>query len=317
MDASPPLSLEVASSPHIANTRATTRNMMFDVFIGLSPVLFVALYQHGTSALWRLGLCGAVCALTEAACDKARGRAHTLTNGSAVLTGLLLALSLPPTAPPAMILLGGVVSIALGKAVFGGLGQNMFNPAMVGRAFVSVAFPAAVSGAAYVTDGMSGATPLAAFRQERAFPPLGDLFLGNVSGSLGEVSALACLIGGGYLLLRRSASWQIPVGLLSTLLMLGLLRHASLGSPDEWNALHELSSGAVLFGAFFIATDPVTSPLSHKGRLFFGVGVGALTWFFRAFSGYPEGMMFAVLLMNAVTPLFNQFMVPKPSGAVA
>lgn len=317
MDAPAPLSLEVRSSPHIAAAGLSARSMMLDVLLALTPVIAVAIHQHGPAALGRILLAAAACALTEAACDKARNRAHALANGSAVLTGILLALSLPPTASLHMLLLGSLVSIGLGKAVFGGLGHNLFNPAMVGRAFVSVAFPAEVSGAAYLADGLTGATPLTAFKLTGTPAPLHELALGSLPGSLGEVSALACLAGGLYLLLRRSAAWQIPLALLSTLLILSTLRHAAANTPDTWTALHDLLSGAALFGALFIATDPVTSPLSHKGRLLFGAGTGALTWFFRTFSGYPEGLMFAVLLMNAFTPLINQFLIPKPVGAAA
>lgn len=317
MDAPAPLSLEVSSSPHISAVGITTRNMMLDVMIGLSPVIAVAVYQHGISAIARLLLASTACAVTEAACEKARNRPHHLREGSAILTGLLLALSLPPSAPIYMILLGSLVAIALGKAVFGGLGQNLFNPAMVGRAFVSVAFPADVSGVAYLTDGISGATPLTAFKVSAIPTPVVDLFQGNVTGSLGEVSAIACLLGGGYLILRKSASWQIPTGLLATVLLLGILRHAAANTQETWTVFNDLFSGALMFGAFFIATDPVSSPFSHKGRILFGAGVGALTWFFRTFSGYPEGMMFAVLLMNAVTPLINQFLIPTPTGSPA
>ncbi len=317
MDSPAPLALEVSASPHIAAAGVSTRNMMLDVMIGLSPVMGVAIYQHGPPAMGRMLLAAAACAFFEAAFDKARGRAHALANGSAVLTGLLLALSLPPTAPVHMLLLGALVAIGLGKSVFGGLGQNLFNPAMVGRAFVSVAFPAGVSGAAYLTDGMSGATPLTAFKVSGRPAELSDLLFGTVPGSLGEVSALACIAGGLYLIIRKSASWQIPLSMLATLLLLGTLRHAAANTPDTWSVTHDLFSGAVLFGAFFIATDPVSSPLSHKGRILFGAGVGVLTWFFRTFSGYPEGVMFAILLMNAVTPLINQFMIPKPAGAAA
>lgn len=317
MDAPAPLSLEVSSSPHISAAGVTTRNMMLDVVAALSPVMAVALFQHGYAALFRLLLSAAACVAVEAACDKARGRALRLSDGSAALTGLLLALSLPPTAPVYMILLGALTAIGLGKAVFGGLGQNLFNPAMVGRAFVSVAFPAAVSGAAYQTDAYTGATPLTAFKVSAELTPLANLFQGSVAGSLGEVSAIACLLGGGFLLLRRSAAWQIPTALLGTVLLLGILRHAAAGTAPGWNALNDLSAGALLFGAFFIATDPVSSPLSHHGRICFGIGVGFITWFIRTFSGYPEGMMFAILLMNAATPLLNQFMIPKPAGARA
>jgi electron transport complex protein RnfD len=204
--------------------------------------------------------------------------------------------------------------------VFGGLGMNIFNPAMVGRAFVMIAFAGNLAASGYVdpavgVDIISQATPLTAYKQTGVAAPMNLLFWGFTNGSLGETSALACLLGGIYLCLRRVASWQIPAGvLISTMVIGGMVNLANPGS--QWTVLHHLLGGALLFGAFFIATDPVTSPLTAKGKWLFGFGIGAIVMLLRLFSGYPEGFMFAVLLMNAVTPLINRWTIPAPFGGV-
>jgi electron transport complex protein RnfD len=210
--------------------------------------------------------------------------------------------------------------MGIGKMVFGGLGMNLFNPAMVGRAFVMIAFAGNLAASGYIDSGsgvdiLSQATPLTVYKQTGAAAPMGLLFWGHTNGSLGETSALACLLGGLYLCFRRVASWEIPAGILiSAVIIGGLANLADLNNP--WTALHHLLGGALLFGAFFIATDPVTSPLTAKGKWIFGVGIGALVMLLRLLSGYPEGVMFAVLLMNAVTPLINRWTIPRPFGGV-
>jgi len=228
--------------------------------------------------------------------------------------------------------------------LFGGLGQNIFNPAMVGRAFVMLAFAGAMGASGYriaprpavatqpvgllertASYTMTQATPMAAGKdlarklaegrkpaQGETMPSLEGLLLGNTNGSLGETSALACLVGGLILLIRRTASWEIPAGVLGAVAVLGGLMHL-LGNPP-FTVLHHLLGGALLFGAFFIATDLVTSPLTPKGKLIFGAGVGALVMLFRTLSNYPEGVMFAVLIMNALVPLINRWTIPTPIG---
>ena len=255
-----------------------------------------------------------------ALCFNARTGGVPVCDGSAAVTGVILALSLPAVASWHVGVVGSFAAIAIGKIVFGGLGQNIFNPAMVGRAFVMIAFPVAMAAGGYriIGDGawvdtVTAATPMIdAFKAGKGFD-LGALFIGKTNGSLGETSALACLIGGIFLCLRRTVSWQIPLGMIAAVGAIGIV--ANVANPSsEWTALHHLAGGAVMFGAFFIATDPVTSPLTSSGKLIFGLGVGALVMIMRLFSAWPEGVMFSVLLMNAVVPLINRWTIPKPLG---
>jgi len=260
----------------------------------------------------------AMCAFSFLSARRARGSV-TISDFSAAVTGVILAMSLPGTAPWYVSVIGAVVAIGIGKVLFGGLGQNIFNPAMVGRAFVMLCFAGAVGGAGYVApaetawaDAVTKATPLTAAKAGGQIAALKDLALGNTNGSLGETSALACLIGGLYLCIRRTASWQIPAGMLAAVAVIGGL--AQLGGGGGLTVAHHLLGGAVLFGAFFIATDLVTSPLTPKGKFIFGAGVGALVMLIRLLSNYPEGVMFAVLVMNSVVPLINRWTVPTPVG---
>ncbi|MFP4032231.1 MAG: RnfABCDGE type electron transport complex subunit D [Desulfococcaceae bacterium] len=311
--------LHVASSPHLSDTSMTTRGMMRDVLIGLAPVVAMAIYVFQMYAVKQLAICVASCLAAETLFTRMRGRRETLWDYSAAVTGVILALSIPGTAPWYVGFIASVTAIGLGKAIFGGLGMNLFNPAMVGRAFVMIAFASALGAAAYVdpeagVDMISQATPLDTFKQSGQSTSLSALFFGLTNGSLGETSALACLIGGLYLCIRRTASWEIPAGVVGAVVVLGGV--ANLLNPEsQWTVLHHLLGGSLLFGAFFIATDPVSSPLTPKGKWIFGIGVGAIIMLLRVFSGYPEGVMFAVLLMNSVTPLINRWTIPDPLGA--
>jgi electron transport complex protein RnfD len=292
--------------------------MMRDVLIALAPVILAALYFFRWGALKQLLICTLACILAEALFTRMRSRPLALTDLSAMVTGIILGLSLPATAPWYIGSIAGIVAMGIGKMVFGGLGMNIFNPAMVGRAFVMIAFAGDLAASGYIdtvgsVDALSQATPLTAFQQAATTTPLGLLFLGKVNGSIGETSALAGLLGGLWLCLRRVASWEIPVGILSsTLVIAGCVNLFDLTSP--WTVFHHLLAGALLFGAFFIATDPVTSPLTAKGKWIFGIGIGTLVMVLRMLSGYPEGIMFAVLLMNALTPLINRWTIPRPFG---
>jgi Na+-translocating ferredoxin:NAD+ oxidoreductase subunit D len=332
-----PLALHVAPSPHLCNLAYTTRGMMVDVLIALTPVLTMAVYVFRWYAVVQVTLCVISCLATEAICCRLRGRRLSLTDYSAAMTGIILGLSLPWSCPWYVTVLAGVVAIGLGKAVFGGLGYNLFNPAMVGRAFVMLSFAKELGAGAYVVTKsnlmvLTEATPLTIAKQfaadlvagkvisaemyvqlaqaERVWP----LLIGQVNGSLGETSAVALALGGLYLCLRRSASWEIPLGILSAAFLAAALSRWTDLTP--FTALRHLVSGSLLFGAFFVATDPVTSPLTPMGKFVFGLGIGALTIIIRLFSGYPEGMMFAVLLMNATVPLINTGTIPKPLGYV-
>ncbi|MEE4608713.1 MAG: RnfABCDGE type electron transport complex subunit D [Desulfobacteraceae bacterium] len=312
----PPLT-EVAPSPHLAEAGRTTRRMMIDVLVALIPVAGAAIYFFHWSAVRQMAICLAACLAVEALCAVMRRRRPPLADGSAAVTAIILALSLPATAPWYTAVIGSAAAIGIGKALFGGLGTNLFNPAMVGRAFVMISFAGALGAAGYQDprssiDILSQATPLTAFQQSGVSAGLADLFFGQTNGSLGETSALACLAGGLFLCLRRSATWRIPASILSAAGVIALL-DTGIGA-EGWTAAHHLLSGALLFGAFFIATDPVSSPLTPRGQIIYGAGIGALVMVIRIFSGYPEGVMFAVLLMNALTPLINRWTIPTPFG---
>lgn len=310
-------SIHVAPSPHVFNAGMTTRTMMRDVLIALLPVVVAALYLFRWGALKQLLICTIACLAAEALFTRMRGRTIRLNDLSATVTGVILGLSLPATAPWYVGCIAGGIAMGIGKMVFGGLGMNIFNPAMVGRAFVMIAFAGSLAASGYMNSGgidiLSQATPLTAFKQTGTVTPMTLLFLGNVNGSIGETSALACLLGGLWLCFRRVASWEIPAGILLSVVVIGggvNLMHLD----SQWTVLHHLLGGALLFGAFFIATDPVSSPLTARGKWIFGIGIGVLVMVLRYFSGYPEGIMFAVLLMNAVTPLINRWTIPRPFG---
>ena len=313
----------------------TTRTMMFDVLIALTPLMIVATMVFGWSAVVQVGLCVLTCLATEVVCTCLRKQPISIGDYSAAVTGVVLGLSLPWSAPWYVPVIASVIAIGLGKAVFGGLGYNIFNPAMVGRAFVMLSFAKQMGASAYVAVEsklavVTEATPLS-FAKDAISPLIsgkvttldgnkeleaaGDLvplFLGQVNGSLGETNALVIIIGGAYLCLRKVASWQIPAGaILATFVAAEL---AKLVGLTPFDGLQHVLSGALLFGVFFIATDPVTSPLTSKGKLAFGVGVGLAVVLIRIFSGYPEGLMFAVLIMNAGVPLINRWTIPEPLG---
>ena len=335
----PPV-LQVGPSPHFSETDVTTRRMMLDVLIGLVPAVGVSLYLFGGYAVTQLGTCVLACLAAEILFTKMRGKRLTLGDLSAVVTGLLLGMSLPASAPLYIGIIGSVVAMGVGKAVFGGLGYNLFNPAMVGRAFVMLSFAAQMGAPAFVISADSGstvpdvltrATPLNVSKQYtsdvasgkldrqqekpaelQAVMLRGPLLLGQVNGTVGETSALALLLGGIFLCVRRTASWEIPAGVLLATWVLAELFHWGGGTPLD--GLQHLLGGAAMLGAFFIATDPVTSPLTPKGKFLFGLGVGLLMVLIRIFSGYSEGLMFAVLLMNAVVPLINRWTIPTPLG---
>ncbi len=312
------LLIHVAPSPHIASTVFTTRRMMIDVIIALIPVVCISIYLFEIYAVKQLVICILSCFCAEALFVKMRRKPLTLSDGSFAVTGIILALSLPGTAPWYVGFIASFVGIGIGKIIFGGLGMNIFNPAMVGRAFVMIAFAGVMGASAFEAadlgiDVMTGATPMNALKQAGVFTPPSNLFLGMTNGSLGETSAIACLMGGVYLCIRRTASWEIPVSMILTVLVLSGIADLA-GHQGGYLVMHHLLGGALFFGAFFIATDPVTSPVTPKGKMIFGAGVGAFVMLLRLFSGYPEGVMFAVLLMNAITPLINSWTIPTPLG---
>ena len=325
--------LQVTSSPHTAGPYYTTQLMMLEVALALVPAMVVAIWVFKWFAIYQVGLCILTCIVSEFVFTKMRGYETRLSDLSAVVTGLILGLSLPWSAPWQIAVVGSVIAIGVGKIAYGGLGFNIFNPAMVGRAFVMISFATAMGSGAYLATGpevadsvgsidvVSQATPLTQLKSADDFTPLWQgtmltsAMTGMRNGSLGEISVLAILLGGIYLIIRRISSWRIPLGMLLAVFVCGALTAVTSPVAAVQCGTLYLINGAVMFGAFFIATDPVTSPMTPKGQWIFGIGVGVLTMVIRLFSGYPEGVMFAVLIMNALVPILNNTTVPKPFGS--
>ena len=315
--------LVVAPAPHVQTSQSTAR-IMRDVVIALMPALVVSAVVFGVDVLRVTALSVACCVLFEYLIQRFLvGGSLTIGNWSAVVTGVLLAFNLPASIPWWIVVIGAFVAIAIAKMTFGGLGKNPFNPALVGRVFLLIAypvqmttFPMPVNGA---FDALSGATPLAAVKHGAAADVLGvqELLLGNMPGSMGEVAALALLCGFVYLLWRRVLTWQIPVTVLATMALFAFV--VALCSGESGAALwqlplfHVLAGGAIL-GAVFMATDYSTSPMTVRGGVIFAVGIGAITMCIRLWGAYPEGMSFAILIMNACVPLINKYVKPKRFG---
>jgi len=325
------LRLLVQSSPFLRDG-VTTPKLMLDVHLALVPVVIMAVWTFGLGALLviaaaTLGAVGAEWLWTGGA-----RRRTVLRDGSGALTGVILGLTLPPGLPLWMAFLGGVAGMGLGKLIWGGLGNNLFNPALVGRAFLQAAFPTALTTwqppAGLLTvhkanfalplmhaqvDAWSGATPLGLMKFQHQVTGVGDLLRGNVAGSLGETSAAVILICGVILALRRTFDWRIPASILLTVTVVSGAIY--LLGPDRYpSPLFMLCSGGLLFGAVFMATDPVTSPVTPRGAWLFGVGIGVLVVLIRIWGGLPEGVMYAILLMNASVPLVERAAQPRWFG---
>lgn len=320
--------LFVSPSPHIHSGDTIERNM-YAVLIALLPAVLVGLSQFGLGALLVILVSIAFCALTEWAIVKYLYKGEfSLTDGSAVITGLLLAMNVPSNLSWWIVAIGAVVAIAVGKMSFGGLGGNIFNPALVGRVFLLIAYPAQMTTWPNVgqltsyTDATTGATPLGIIKgvitgapgaSLDQLPSNIDLFFGVNAGSLGEVSAIALLFGLAYLLWHRVITWHIPVSILVSAFATGAIIY--LINPSVYPLPHyHLLTGGMMLGAIFMATDYVTSPMSKGGQLVYGCMIGVLTVVIRSFGAYPEGMSFAILIMNAFTPLINSYIGPKHFG---
>ena len=313
--------LYVSPSPHIHGGDSIAKNM-YGVLIALVPAFLVSLCFFGLGALIVTATSVVACCLFEYLIKKFLMKEEpTLCDGSAVLTGALLAFNLPSNLPVWIIIIGALAAIGIGKMSFGGLGNNVFNPALVGRVFLLISFPAQMTTwpepgqlMAY-TDATTGATVLSLLNEGALdqIPGVLDLFLGKMGGSLGEVSALALLLGFAYMLWKKIITWHIPVAILGTVFVFSGILY--LVNPVEYaNPLVHLLSGGLMLGAIFMATDYVTSPMSKNGMLIYGVGIGLLTTVIRIFGSYPEGMSFAILIMNAFTPLINSYVKPKHFG---
>jgi electron transport complex protein RnfD len=310
----------VSSPPHLASG-ATTQRIMLEVLLAMVPMFVFSLFFYHLSIVILTVACCAGALVAEALGNWMRARSQrSLTDGSALVTGAILAFSLPPSLNPYMAFIGGAVGIGLGKAVFGGIGNNLFNPAMVGRAFLMICFPAALVTwtptapmANAGVDATTMATPLYAAAKHLDLPSLWQLLLGNVGGCVGETSALAALIGGLYLVIRGVADWRQPLACLVVVFLFAWVSNIAAPASFEGPGFH-LTSGALMFGAFFIATDYVGAPVNPTGRLIFGAGVGLLVMVIRLFGAYPEGFMFAILIMNALTPMIERLTTPTPFG---
>jgi H+/Na+-translocating ferredoxin:NAD+ oxidoreductase subunit D len=326
--------LEIRTSPHLVSG-TSVRTIMANVIAALVPASAFAIYAFGIGAVLVLGVAIASCLAAEAGVARLAGRRSTLGDLSAALTGLLYGLTLPPGLPLWIVAVGGLAAIVVGKALFGGLGANPFNPALVGRAILQAAFPVPMTSwlapfaadrfsaapstlwtppfAAPLYDAVAGATPLSLWKFSHQATGARELALGFVSGSVGETSALLVVAGGVYLLARNLMSWRIPAALLGTVAVLAVVLHAV--HPARYPTVEfTLLSGGLLLGALFMATDPVTCPITHGGSLLFGVLVGTLVIVIRYWGGMPEGVMYAVLLGNAAAPHLDQWAQPRVYG---
>ena len=316
--------LIISPAPHVHSGDSVSKNIR-SVLIALIPAYLVGLYFFGLGALIVSLTAMLSCVLFEYLIQRFLFKGTTTINdGSAALTGILLAFNLPSNIPVWMVIIGSLVAIGIAKMSFGGLGNNPLNPALVGRVFLLISFPVAMTSwprpiafnPAYL-DAETAATPLAILKgQFVEIPKTLDLFLGHIGGSLGEVSALALLIGLVYLLVKRIITWHIPISILLTVFVFTGILH--LVNPEVYavTPLFHLLTGGLMLGSIFMATDYATSPMTTRGMLIYGVGIGIITVIIRVFGAYPEGVSFAILIMNAFTPLINTFVKPKRFGEV-
>ena len=317
--------LTISPSPHFKD-KPTTKSLMFGVLTALIPTFLVSLYSFGIGALVTTLVSVGSCVLFEWLITKylLKQQPH-IADGSAILTGVLLAFNLPSNISPFIVMFGALIAIGIAKMCFGGLGCNLFNPALVARVFLLISFPVQmtswpkpIESRLNYLDAVTGATPMAAIKavdlslSENA--NFIDMMIGTAGGSLGEVDAIALILGGIYMIARKIITWHIPVSIILTVFAFaGLLW---LIDPSQYvNPLYHILGGGLLLGAIFMATDYVTSPMSATGKIIFGVGIGLLTIIIRLWGNYPEGMSFAILLMNAVVPLINKKFQPARFGA--
>ena len=326
--------LEIRTSPHVLSGYGVD-TIMFNVVLALLPATAFSLFAFGTSSALVILVAVGSCLLTERAICRRSGRASTLGDWSATITGLLYGLTLPPTLPLWMVAVGGIIAIALGKALFGGLGANPFNPALVGRAVLQATFPVSMTTwipafqpdrfthvpgstltfpfAEPIYDGVSGATPLALWKFQGEMTSVGKLLTGWVSGSVGETSAVLILLGGLYLIARNMMNWRIPVTILGTVAAFSGVLH--LVDSNYPTPLFMLFSGGLMLGAMFMATDMVGSPMTGRGCVLYGVVIGAMVVVVRVWGGMPEGVMYAILLGNSISPLLDRWIQPRVYGA--
>jgi len=323
--------LTISPSPHIHSGDSVKKNM-YGVVIALIPALLFSVYNFGIGTLSVVITSVLACIIFEYIIQKYLLKGDvTITDGSAVITGLLLAFNLPSFTPIWIVIIGALVAIGIGKMSFGGLGNNPFNPALVGRVFLLISFPVQMTAwikpgvlPMSITDVTSGATPLGIMKEGLAngattqqlmekLPSYADMFWGFTSGSAGEMAAAAILLGLAFMLVRKIITWHIPVAVLGSVFVFAAILHyanAAVYAPPTFHLL----SGGVLLGAVFMATDYSSSPMSNKGGIIFGIGIGVITVLIRTFGAYPEGISFAILIMNAFVPLIDKYIKPKRFG---
>ncbi|KYO64793.1 RnfABCDGE type electron transport complex subunit D [Thermovenabulum gondwanense] len=295
------------SSPHIHSGESVSK-IMYTVAGALLLPTAAGVYFFGIRALLLVITTSLACIITEALFQMLRGKKITIWDGSALVTGILLALNLPPGLPLWMAVVGSAVAISLGKQIYGGIGSNPFNPALIGRVFLMITFPVQMTKWINPVDGTTGATPLMLYKMQHVTTDYFNLLIGRTGGSLGETSAIMIIIGGLYLIYRGYVDFRTPLSYLATVAVLSFL----LGRDP----VLQLLSGGLMLGAFFMATDMVTSPISRLGKIIFGIGCGLFTVIIRFYGGYPEGVSFSILLMNAFTPIINRLTVPRIYGEV-
>lgn len=303
----------VSSSPHIRQSN-TVQTIMRDVIIALLPAALAGVYFFKLRALLIILTAIISCVATEWVWCSVTKSKNTTKDLSAVVTGILLAFNVPPSIKIWMVVIGSIFTVIIVKALFGGIGQNVVNPALAGRAFLLACYPVAMT--TWTTpgvDGVSGPTPLAILKgAEGMLPSLKQAFLGQIGGCIGETSALALLIGFAYLLYRRVITWHIPVFYIGTVAVLGAI--FARGDIGAMSGIYEIMVGGVMLGGIFMATDYTTSPMTKKGQIIFAIGGGFLAMIIRRFGGYPEGCSYSILIMNLLVPLIDRWMKPRVFG---
>ncbi len=318
----------VSPSPHV-HTGDSTRKIMYRVVYAMIPVLLWSVFVFGLDALRVTLIAVLACLAFEYIIQKYLVKIKpTITDGSALITGILIAFNVPSNIPWWIIVIGSIAAIGIGKLSFGGLGNNIFNPALVGRVFMLISFPVQMTSwpanSRSGIDAVTSATPLGIIKEgilngtpvseiSQKLPSTIDMLFGNIGGSLGEISALLLIVGGLYMLFTKVITWHIPVSIMATVALVATIFWVI--NPNEYiNPVYHLLSGGLMLGAIFMATDMVSSPMNPKGQLIFGIGIGIITISIRLWGAYPEGISFAILIMNAVTPLINTYVKPKRFG---
>jgi electron transport complex protein RnfD len=320
--------LTISPSPHV-HSGDSTQKIMYRVVYAMIPALIWSVFVFGLDALWVTLIAVASCLAFEYAIQKYLMKVKPMiTDGSALITGILLAFNVPANIPWWIIIIGSLAAIGIGKLSFGGIGNNIFNPALVGRVFMLISFPVQMTSWPVARqagiDAVTSATPLSIIKEgvkngvpvseiSAKLPAATDLFIGTMGGSLGEISALLLIVGGLYMLFKKVITWHIPVSIVATVAFIAAIFWIS--NPEVYiNPVYQVLTGGLMLGAIYMATDMVSSPMTPKGQIIYGVGIGLITISIRMYGAYPEGISFAILIMNAVTPLINTYVKPKRFG---